>query len=40
MQKRMLGREGLEVSALGLGTMMMLNNEESVRTIQEHWISA
>jgi aryl-alcohol dehydrogenase-like predicted oxidoreductase len=34
MQKRMLGREGLEVSALGLGTMMMPNNEESVRTIQ------
>ncbi|MFJ7850032.1 aldo/keto reductase [Peribacillus sp. NPDC097206] len=35
MQKRTLGREGLEVSALGLGTMMMPNNEESVRVIQE-----
>ena len=35
IQKRTLGREGLEVSALGLGTMMMPNNEESVRVIQE-----
>jgi aryl-alcohol dehydrogenase-like predicted oxidoreductase len=35
MQKRTLGREGLEVSALGLGTMMMQNNEESVRVIHE-----
>lgn len=34
MKKRKLGSEGLEVSALGLGTMMMPNNEESVRTIQ------
>ncbi|BBI33465.1 oxidoreductase [Cohnella abietis] len=35
IQKRTLGREGLEVSALGLGTMMMPNNEESVRVIHE-----
>jgi aryl-alcohol dehydrogenase-like predicted oxidoreductase len=35
VQKRTLGREGLEVSALGLGTMMMPNNEESVRVIHE-----
>lgn len=34
MQTRKLGSEGLKVSALGLGTMMMPNNEESVRTIQ------
>lgn len=34
MQKRRLGSEGLEVSSLGLGTMMMPNNDESVRTIQ------
>jgi len=34
MQKRKLGTQGLEVSTLGLGTMMMPNNEESVRTIQ------
>jgi aryl-alcohol dehydrogenase-like predicted oxidoreductase len=33
IQKRTLGREGLEVTALGLGTMMMPNNEESVRVI-------
>ncbi|NHN31894.1 aldo/keto reductase [Paenibacillus agricola] len=33
MQKRKLGSQGLEVSALGLGTMMMPNNEDSVRTI-------
>lgn len=35
VQKRSLGREGLEVSALGLGTMMMPNNEESVRVIHK-----
>ncbi|CAM4254774.1 aryl-alcohol dehydrogenase-like predicted oxidoreductase [Paenibacillus endophyticus] len=34
MKKRKLGSEGLEVSALGLGTMMMPNNDESVRAIQ------
>jgi aryl-alcohol dehydrogenase-like predicted oxidoreductase len=34
MQRRKLGEEGLEVSALGLGTMMMPDNEESVRTIR------
>ncbi|MBT2293707.1 aldo/keto reductase [Paenibacillus albidus] len=34
LQTRKLGREGLEVSAVGLGTMMMPDNEESVRTIQ------
>ncbi|QUL58237.1 aldo/keto reductase [Paenibacillus tritici] len=34
MQQRKLGSEGLEVSALGLGTMMMSDNEESVRTLQ------
>ncbi|WP_419961794.1 aldo/keto reductase [Psychrobacillus sp. BM2] len=33
-KKRKLGRVGLEVSSLGLGTMMMPDNEESVRTIQ------
>lgn len=33
MQKRKLGHQGLKVSALGLGTMMMQNNEESVPTI-------
>lgn len=32
--KRKLGSLGLEVSALGLGTMMMPDNEESVHTIQ------
>ncbi len=31
---RKLGNQGLEVSALGLGTMMMPDNEESVRTIR------
>lgn len=31
--QRKLGSLGLEVSALGLGTMMMPDNEESVRTI-------
>ncbi|CAM3382314.1 aldo/keto reductase [Saccharibacillus brassicae] len=34
IQRRLLGSQGLEVSALGLGTMMMPDNEESVRTIQ------
>ncbi|WP_054940191.1 aldo/keto reductase [Paenibacillus ihuae] len=34
MQTRTLGNEGLEVSALGLGTMMMPDNEESVNTIR------
>ncbi|ANS77340.1 aldo/keto reductase [Paenibacillus yonginensis] len=34
MQQRKLGNEGLEVSAIGLGTMMMPDNDESVRTIQ------
>ncbi|MEK3904085.1 MULTISPECIES: aldo/keto reductase [unclassified Paenibacillus] len=33
MHTRILGNEGLSVSALGLGTMMMPDNEESVRTI-------
>ncbi len=33
MQKRKLGSEGLEVSSLGLGTMMIPNSEESVKTI-------
>ncbi|ULO06129.1 aldo/keto reductase [Paenibacillus sp. 19GGS1-52] len=33
MQTRKLGHEGLEVSALGLGTMMMPDNEESVSTL-------
>ncbi|TDQ42651.1 aryl-alcohol dehydrogenase-like predicted oxidoreductase [Aureibacillus halotolerans] len=33
LAKRKLGNEGLEVSALGLGTMLMPDNEESVRTI-------
>ncbi|OXM83087.1 aldo/keto reductase [Paenibacillus rigui] len=33
MAQRKLGRLGLEVSALGLGTMMMPDNDESVRTI-------
>lgn len=31
---RKLGNQGLEVSALGLGTMMMPDNEESISTIQ------
>ncbi|WP_458119456.1 aldo/keto reductase [Paenibacillus sp. Z6-24] len=34
MQTRKLGNQGLEVSALGLGTMMMPDNEDSIRTIQ------
>lgn len=34
IQRRLLGSQGLEVSALGLGTMMMPDNDESVRTIQ------
>ncbi|MCI1777790.1 aldo/keto reductase [Paenibacillus lautus] len=34
MKQRKLGNEGLEVSAIGLGTMMMPDNGESVRTIQ------
>ncbi|MFB5269768.1 aldo/keto reductase [Paenibacillus enshidis] len=33
LPKRKLGSQGLEVSALGLGTMMMPDNEESVYTI-------
>ncbi|NHN33675.1 aldo/keto reductase [Paenibacillus agricola] len=33
MTQRKLGRLGLEVSALGLGTMMMPDNEESIHTI-------
>jgi aryl-alcohol dehydrogenase-like predicted oxidoreductase len=35
MNRRKLGNEGLEVSTLGLGTMMMPNNGDSVRVIQE-----
>jgi aryl-alcohol dehydrogenase-like predicted oxidoreductase len=34
LKQRKLGNEGLEVSAIGLGTMMMPDNGESVRTIQ------
>lgn len=34
LQQRKLGNEGLEVSAIGLGTMMMPDNDESVQTIQ------
>ncbi|MNW64972.1 General stress protein 69 [compost metagenome] len=34
MNTRKLGQVGLEVSAIGLGTMMMPDNEESVRTIR------
>lgn len=34
LQRRKLGNEGLEVSAIGLGTMMMPDNDESVRTIR------
>lgn len=34
LQQRKLGEEGLEVSAISLGTMMMPDNDESVRTIQ------
>lgn len=33
VMKRKLGSLGLEVSALGLGTMMMPDNEDSIRTI-------
>ena len=33
LEKRKLGSLGLEVSALGLGTMMMPDNEDSIRTI-------
>ena len=33
LQQRRLGNEGLEVSAINLGTMMMPDNDESVRTI-------
>ncbi len=33
--KRSLGKQGLEVSALGLGTMLMPNDDESVRVIHE-----
>ena len=40
LRQRKLGEEGLEVSAISLGTMMMPDNDESVRTIQEHWIWA
>lgn len=32
--KRMLGNEGLEVSAIGLGTMTMPDNQDSVNTIR------
>lgn len=34
IQHRPLGSQGLQVSALGLGTMMMPDNDESMRTIQ------
>ncbi len=34
LQQRKLGNEGLEVSAISFGTMMMPDNDESVRTIQ------
>ncbi|ANF96298.1 aldo/keto reductase [Paenibacillus bovis] len=34
MKTRKLGNQGLEVSALGLGTMMMPDNEESIHTLQ------
>lgn len=34
LQQRKLGNEGLQVSAISLGTMMMPDNDESVRTIQ------
>ncbi|WP_318527583.1 hypothetical protein [Shouchella tritolerans] len=42
LQRRKRGNEGLEVSAIGLGTMRMPDNDESVRTIQgvEYSISA
>lgn len=35
LERRKLGNEGLEVSAISLGTMMLPDNDESVRTIQE-----
>lgn len=34
MLYRKLGNQGLEVSAISLGTMMMPDNDESVRTLQ------
>ncbi|MBB3128697.1 aryl-alcohol dehydrogenase-like predicted oxidoreductase [Paenibacillus rhizosphaerae] len=34
LEKRKLGNQGLEVSGISLGTMMMPDNEDSVRTIQ------
>ncbi|WP_017813768.1 aldo/keto reductase [Paenibacillus shenyangensis] len=34
MKTRKLGNQGLEVFALGLGTMMMPDNEESIHTLQ------
>jgi len=34
IQQRQLGSQGLQVSAIGLGVMMMPDNEESVNTIQ------
>ncbi|WP_188455033.1 aldo/keto reductase [Virgibacillus oceani] len=34
MQKRKIGNEGLEVSAIGLGTMTMPDNQDSIDTIR------